>query len=215
MSIKEKIGARIKEARKEAGLTMQQLADKIIDMEFKVSRISNWESGLRMPGPNEIILVGNALGISPAYLMCLTDQKMIDASENQYTRLLPCFSDNELQDYLQSGFKEFQTTGYLPIDFNFSKNISEKAFAFKVQDQSMLPELQHGDFIVIDPQKEPLPGQLTLVVMQNKFLIRKIRDKGSEIQFIPSNEDWPIVSAKSLDEVDFIAPIVEVRRQLL
>lgn len=52
MSIREKIGKRIHEARKAKGLTRQALADLTDDI--KPSRINNWEHGTRMPGPKKL-----------------------------------------------------------------------------------------------------------------------------------------------------------------
>src|SRR5690348_761979 len=73
MNIKEKIGQRIQTERLAKGLTRKALEELTEDI--KQSRISNWERGDRTPGPAEIKQLAKALDISPAYLMCLTDEK--------------------------------------------------------------------------------------------------------------------------------------------
>lgn len=69
IDLKGQIGQRIKQARESAGLTLQQLSDKIGYLQ--VSRISNYEHGRRTPGPDEAKALAMALGASAAYLLCV------------------------------------------------------------------------------------------------------------------------------------------------
>ena len=73
LNIRKEIGHRIHEARKAKGLTIKELG--ALTDNFKQTRVTNWEHGLRLPGPEEIKQLGKALDVSAAYLMCLTDEK--------------------------------------------------------------------------------------------------------------------------------------------
>uniref|UniRef100_UPI003CED6C41 helix-turn-helix domain-containing protein n=1 Tax=Pseudomonas aeruginosa TaxID=287 RepID=UPI003CED6C41 len=72
LNIKKEIGKRILEARKAKGLTLKALGE--LAGGLKQTRLTNWEQGVRTPGPEEIKQLAEALNISPAYLMCLSDE---------------------------------------------------------------------------------------------------------------------------------------------
>ena len=74
MDFKKEIGRRIAGARRDHGLTLKQLSTKtgVLDP----NRISNYETGFRMPGPDEIVALAKALGRRPAYLMALEDAQI-------------------------------------------------------------------------------------------------------------------------------------------
>ena len=84
MDIKKEIGQRIYEARKGKGLTRKALAELTDDL--KPSRISNWEYGMRTPGPEEVKQLSKALDVSPAFLMCLTE-KMNDQNSQAFPNM--------------------------------------------------------------------------------------------------------------------------------
>ena len=74
------LGERLKAARKAAGMTQRQLADKI-----KVSNtsISNWENGFSNPDPDTIQHLCWALNVQPNYFFAIdssTDTKTDNAN---------------------------------------------------------------------------------------------------------------------------------------
>lgn len=75
MDFGKEIGRRIKKARDETGLSLVRLS-KRLDGVLSASRIGNYEQGARLPGPQEALILGRALGVSPAYLMCLEGDEM-------------------------------------------------------------------------------------------------------------------------------------------
>jgi len=63
-----KIGNRIKQARKMAGLeTQASLLEKI--PAWSSSRLGNYESGISMPSPDDVMIIAEAAESSPAWLM--------------------------------------------------------------------------------------------------------------------------------------------------
>jgi len=65
---KATVGARIKLARKMAGLpTQAALLEKI--PQWKASRLGNYEAGVSSPGPDDVMLIANATDASPCWLM--------------------------------------------------------------------------------------------------------------------------------------------------
>lgn len=70
MNYKEEIGRRIKESRESKGLSLEGLS-KATGGRLSKSRISNYEQGIRMPGPAEANILAEALGVDASFLMCL------------------------------------------------------------------------------------------------------------------------------------------------
>lgn len=74
-----KIGQRIRDARDEKRWRLRELA---VHAGLSETRLGNYETGERMPGPSEILAIAGAVGESPAYLMGLTDDQKPDEVRN-------------------------------------------------------------------------------------------------------------------------------------
>jgi transcriptional regulator with XRE-family HTH domain len=72
MDYKQEIGKRIRAARKDRELTLRGLSEAT-DNIVSISRLNNYEHGARMPGPQEAVLLGKALGKRPAYFLGVDD----------------------------------------------------------------------------------------------------------------------------------------------
>ena len=65
-------GEKLKEARKEAGLTQEQFAEK---MSVSRSAIAKWESDKGLPDVNNLKMMAQLLGVSVDYLLA-ADEKL-------------------------------------------------------------------------------------------------------------------------------------------
>ena len=89
MSEKEKlIGERIKQVRKEAGMTQQQLAQRL---GIPYQSIGQWERGIRKPKIETLQAIADAIGVSLDYLLgnvtdpfFVLDNERIKADINSY-----------------------------------------------------------------------------------------------------------------------------------
>lgn len=73
------IGKRLRAARKAmgvSGIPLQELS-RLTDGVLSPSRISNYEQGIRLLKPQEARILGKALKVDPAYLMCLEGGEML------------------------------------------------------------------------------------------------------------------------------------------
>lgn len=201
MSIKERIGKRIEEQRKFFGYTRKELA--ALTDGLKQSRISNWELGTRTPGPEEIKQLAKILNVSPAYLMCLTDDKHVNTIDNipGLGCVIPILDHNQACnpiEYLQSiNDNQDNTLSFFPISSDFAEHIGKYAFALKVQDASMEPEFNINDILIIDPEVDPKPGDCIIVKLkeQEEIIIRRYKQLSVEKKFqhfelLPTNENW-------------------------
>lgn len=121
MDYAKEIGRRVRAARDELGLTLDELSEETGFL-LSPSRINNYEKGIRTPGPGEIVLLARALAVSsPAYLMCLERgkdvfpkeeelihnwRKLPEIERNKYVRSISAmalaYQDNVLETKLQT-----------------------------------------------------------------------------------------------------------------
>lgn len=213
MSIRDKIGTRIAEARKESRLTIQELSKLTGDL--KPARISNWEQGLRSPGPDEITKLSKALNVSPAYLMCLSDRKEINFSSERNIRLLPLYDEKALLTLTLH--EPSRASSEIPIASDLANHLSDSAFAYQLNDSSMTPHLLQGDLLFCDPNIEVKPGEFGLFVTSqlNEPLIRKFREqRKDQYELITLNQDWASTTLDKNNKIKFSARIIGLQRKI-
>ncbi len=221
MNIKEKIGQRIEEERKLLGLTLKSLAELTDDL--KPSRIHNWERGTRTPGPDEIKQLAKALHVSAAYLMCLSNEKILGEGAPNSSNLIPLLN---LEQALNPShhvqvIKEplnITSSNFIGLSNELAK-LSDKAFAFKMQDESMFPEFKTHDILIIDPDIPPSPGSYVAVKLdEDDIIIRRYKQlsttKMQDYELIPLNENWPKISSQSPLEKFIIGQVCGILRFL-
>ncbi|KTC73172.1 transcriptional repressor DicA [Legionella bozemanae] len=221
MNIKERIGQRIQEERIAKGLTRKALEELTDDL--KQSRISNWERGDRTPGPEEIKQLAKALDISPAYLMCLTDEKRPQKTPG-LGLLIPILDHQQACDakeFIQTMRNEhnLDKIDFIPISAELSTHIGENAFALKMKDESMHPELRVNDILIIDPNSEPHPGSLVVAQLNedNEVIVRKYKQLVLSKEFNPfelraENDNWGNIKIDKVTDAKIIGVIACIVR---
>lgn len=212
LNIKKEIGKRILEARKAKGLTLKALGE--LAGGLKQTRLTNWEQGVRTPGPEEIKSLARALDVSPAYLMCLSDEMQFKKAQNP-SQLIP------LLDYRQACEAKSHTASeqsndsiYISISTILLPEISADAFAMKVIDGSMLPEIKINDVLVIEPSILPEPGDFVAVKISGKpeaviCQYKKLSYTSTEFELLTLNDNWPNIKKNGSIEIKIIGKIVQ------
>lgn len=80
MSTAQQIGARLRQAREEKDLTLQELADKTRG-KLSASRLGNYEQGTRLLKPPIAILLAPLLQKSAAWLLCVDEESTLTQDE--------------------------------------------------------------------------------------------------------------------------------------
>ncbi len=216
MDIREQIGNRITQARKAQGITIKTLSERT--QTLSPARISNWEQGTRSPGPLEAKLLAENLKVSASYLLCLTDnpQGELTHTSGHSHRFIPVLTmaDANNAKNLVDGSDTERT---IVVDgFNKSQN-SKCLFAVIVEDNSMQPQFNVGDLVIVDAELSVKPGDYVLAYLLEKkqTVLRKYGEvSGSVFQLLASNELWATVNVKQADEAKLIGVVVEHRRIL-
>lgn len=225
MTIKEKIGQRIKEERLAKGLTRKALAGLTEDL--NVSRINNYERGERTPGPNEIKQLAKVLDVSPAFLMCLSDDKFGKLNKTPGTgALIPILDYKKAMNprrSVQELREEMATEGltFIPINAELASQISEHAFALQVKDVSMAPELKINDVLIFDPDVKPSPSDFVVAKLgiQEEVIIRKYKQLSTselqqDIELIALNDDWANARINREAPGEVIGTLIYLTRQI-
>lgn len=225
MSIKEKIGNRIKNERLAKGLTRKALAE--LTENLKVSRINNYERGERTPGPSEIKQLARALEVAPAFLMCLSDDKQGKLKQAPgLGALIPvldfkqaCNPEPTIQDIKNESYTK--QVMLIPINAHLAERVGEHVFALEIKDDSMSPELKVKDVVVVDPHTQPNPGDFVVAKLEqdSEIIIRKYKQLSAaksalEFELIALNPDWANVHVGAETNGNIIGTLVSLTRAL-
>lgn len=218
-TIKERIGQRICEARKTKGLSQQGLARLTTDL--KQSRINNWENGLRTPGPEEIKQLAQALDVSAAFLMCLSDEKQENQTK-KLIRLLPLLDHQQAcnpQQYLHAlrEHGDVDKAILIAVSTVLLPTLGANAFVLKMIDDSMLPEFHLNDILVVDPSVQPKPGNFVVVKIHGKSEVlicqyKKLSYSSSEFELLTLNDNWPNIKVNDSVNVEIIGTVMQCTR---
>lgn len=219
LNIKKEIGKRIFEARKLKGLTLKALGE--LAGGLKQTRLTNWEQGARTPGPEEIKLLAKALDVSPAYLMCLSDKNQRRNTKNP-SQLIPLLDHRQACDapmYINAirEHKQSEDVVYISVSTALLPELSVDAFALKMTDESMMPEIRVNDVLVIDPSISPAPGDYVVVKMANKpetivCLYKKLSYTSPEFELVTLNDNWPNVKETKSIEIEIVGKVKQIMR---
>lgn len=101
MDYRKEIGRRIAELRANRAWTLKDLSLKTKDL-LSINRISNYETGERMPGPAEAVILAKAFGVRPAYIMAVDDtQTIISAQEEAMIRNWRTLPERDRMEYFR------------------------------------------------------------------------------------------------------------------
>lgn len=214
MSIKEEIGRKIATARKDKQLTIRALSEKTKTL--SIPRISNWEQGLRSPGPVEAKLLAEHLDVSASYLLGLSAHPSGELpSKIGSVPLLPLKNIHTILRGKNVKFDDTQTIIVQPRS-NHDYSLSN-VIATTLLDESMEPDFNKNDLLLIDCKKRPNPGDYVLVLLKerNQTVFRQYSENNDEkclFQLISSNQLWPITIIKKKAEAEVIGTLIEHRR---
>lgn len=97
---------------------------------------------------------------------------------------------------------------------------SQWAFGLEIDGDSMVPDYQPGDIVIIEPEWQPRPGDC--VAARNgkqeatfkKYRLRGINADGNDIfELVPINEDYPTVRSDETP-LTIIGVMAESRRKI-
>ena len=163
MDIKKLIGQKIKERRKQLGLTQEELAE-LLGVTW--SAVSKWEIGDRRPSDKLLQKLAKVLKVSTSYF--LEEKPKWDANaEFLPGKIIPIPIYGEAQAGSFGGYMEITPERYFPTHEAMLHGLPpERVFWIEVSGHSMEPQYYPGDLILVaDPSWwEFREGEPVLVV---------------------------------------------------
>lgn len=216
LNIKKEIGKRILEARKAMGLTLKELGE--LTGGLKQTRLTNWEQGTRTPGPEEIKLLAQALDVSPAFLMCLSDEKQYKEAKS-FSQLIPLLDHNQacnakLHIKAIQEQKESNDLVYISVSTVLLAELSVNAFALKILDDSMTPEFKLNDVLIVDCSVSPKPSDYLVVKISGSPEVvvcqyKKLSYTSPEFELLTLNNNWPNIKVGEGVDVKIVGKVVQ------
>lgn len=213
-----RIGARLNEIRREAGLSLSDVADRL-SREFGANTnkgmISKYENGIHEPSASTLYCMSRIFGVSADYIMCRSDEKY-EVAPNQGTEApgycLKLFTSMTDRD---TGEQDDSKTILIPKDWLVG---GREFFAYRVKGGRAAPRYFNGDIIIFERKIKTHKDQVALVSVGGTeaflALITKKRD-GKIIKPLDLAYDSRFYSTEEIANtpVRILGIAVELRRQ--
>ena len=198
------IGERIKYYRLAAGLTQQELADKI---GVKLAAVSKYELGTVDNLPiSRVERIADALGVTGGQIMGWEESDMIDGEilVPVVAEIAAGFDKQPIRDYEMDRF---------PVPSVYAKGRrTDELFIIKVRGDSMYPMYQEGDHILAVRTPTVEDGEVAILQYEDNATIKRVERLTYGLQLIPINPMYKAETVTDGDEVRVVGkPLVLIR----
>ncbi|RVD64721.1 helix-turn-helix domain-containing protein [Mesorhizobium sp. M7A.F.Ca.ET.027.03.2.1] len=208
------LGTTIKAARKAKGLTLANVASAL---DVSIQAVSQWESDTTTPTGGRLISLSKVLGVDLATgggkreLLLYRPEGPTVYNAPLISRVTagswsPIVADQPLPPDTPSFEIHWEPAGY--------------AFSLEIDGDSMLPEFQSGDVIIVDTGLRPLPGDCVVAALdsEEEATFKKYRPRGADeqghpvIELYPLNPDYPTLTISAKNPGRIVGTMNEHRR---
>jgi SOS-response transcriptional repressor LexA len=217
------IGQRIRARRLALKMTQRELSAAT---GYSHAIVSQWENDLSKP--KNTLLVARALKTSMEWLLTgegNEDDLSVTVSTDGVINVVPADIGirkipiiNEIQAGCWTESVECRAVDGSIETINTDLELGPMAFALRVKGDSMAPEILESDVVVIDPDVDPLPGDIVAAKNGNheatlkQFRPRGTNDQGQEyFELVPRNPVYPSMRSDH-NHVTIIGTMMEHRR---
>ena len=142
------------------------------------------------------------LDVAPGYLMCLTDDRQVTQEFPWLGALIPLLNaqqacDPKTVNQAIRDEREHDSISFIPLSPSLSQQLGQNAFALHMQDDSMMPEINIGDVLIVDPDEAIRPGKLVVVHFQDskEATVRRYKQLSTDssiggYELLSTNENW-------------------------
>jgi len=201
----ENLSNKLKGKRKELRLSQEELA-KIIGVDQKT--ISHWENGINEPQLNKLRIFCDNFKIPISYF---TGETHPQYTENNVTVdfYKDVYASCGLGGLISSEEKE---TVSIPLNLFPIKIKNDKKYSIvKARGNSMTPEIQDGDMILIEHYngEQIIDNSIYLFMYENEIFIKRLSKNINEIIITSDNKNYPQIILKN-DEINRLSIIGKV-----
>lgn len=185
-------GQKIKKARKWAGLTLRQLAQRISRTDGYLSLLENGHLKVKL---NELEKIAQALGLTMSQIL-----------EEDYSPKAPPLAEGSaappklrpipVLNYAQcGGWRDFSDLDYPPgiaQKYEFAETPDPNAFYVVATGDSMVGgRIEEGDLLLVSPNTPVESGDIVLAKSEEGVTVKKLYSKGDFIILQPLNPNYP------------------------
>lgn len=213
------LGQRLTHARERAGMKQKEVAEH-----FGISSqaISQWEADRTRPDSQRLAGLARLFAVRLEWLIAgsgpVTPGAPGPRASGEGGTLVPVIDRVQAGDWTEV-YDPFSAGGgedYLLTD----REVSPQTFALVIEGDSMAPEFQPGDKVIIDPAVRPRPGEFVVAKRDQdqeatfkKYRLRGHDEEGREIvELVPLNPDWPTLVIDTENPGHIVGTMVEHRR---
>jgi len=210
------VSGRLRQCRLQAGWTQVGTAERLNSLSgqsITKSAYSNWELGLRMPLPEQIIHLAKLFGKPPAWIQGFTENDSLGAiSANYVTANTPNIST---KTGLLPVTQATDSTAY-SLEYLAGRGLNKNKLLSILQlDTSMHGVIEEGDEVLLDGDSTEVRGAgLFGIVVSGLIWIRWIRPEMGDTftLWAEDRENYPpkTLTREELDELDIVGRVVRV-----
>lgn len=198
----------VRAARKHANLTQDGLAEKL---EMSKGNVSGWENGRHKPSFEQMKRISALTGFPlPLDKTANTEPAPMGARKIPVISPIQAGMWGEIVDNFAPG----DADDWLMTDLELSAH----AFALTIRGDSMLPEFNPGDRVIIDPDVAPHPGDFVAAKNgEQEATFKKYRPRGMDgsgnmvFELVPLNDDYPTLRS-DVEHIRIVGTMVEHRK---
>lgn len=215
------LATRLKIARKKAGLTQTEIAEKIGVSQPNYAKL---ESG-KIQRSTFLLDISRVLGVSLEWLATGQGEMVVNSGiyvggnnsnhgnqivgsqTNIHNNVKPATAQKTapLINWVQAG--KFTAIGddsydeYLPYFGNYG---NDRVYWLRIVGTSMIPDFIEGEYVLINRDRQPTAGNYVVAIQEgeNEATFKKYRPKGFDdkgveyFHLVPSNEEYPIIDSR-------------------
>lgn len=196
-------GQRLKEARKNRGMTLRELGEAIGRSESVVQR---YESGVISNLDNEVIAkLANALNVNPAYLMGWTKINTVNTVSIPILGDIACGDPITADDNIV-GYQA-RATDDLP---------KGELFYLRAKGDSMSPDIKSEALVLCRQQPDVENGEIAAVLVNGntEATLKKVRKINDSILLEPINDNYEPYIVNEDNPATIVGKAIEVTNQL-
>lgn len=194
----ETLGQRILRLRKDRKLARDALGTKI---GVSKTSVKNWEDDENPPKLEHLQAMADFFGCSVEYLTDGTgDGDNFKKIQEKAVRLAPVLN------FVQAGeFCEYHDDAISDESEPVIGEVGVNVYWVKLEGNSMEPDFESGELVLIDPDIQPNPADYVVALRQGEKAVtfKRWRPRGFDektgeeySQLIPSNENYPIIDSR-------------------
>ena len=199
---------RIRELRKAAGLTQQELATYL---GVNQTAISQWEREVTSPGGELLVELSRFFNASADYILGKSEDRTVSPSLSSNSVSIPVLGD------VQAGLPMEAIENIIDYEeIPESMTRTGEYFGLRIRGSSMEPKFSEGDVVIVRKQPTVESGEIAVVLVNgDSATIKKIKRSAAGITLIPTNQAFePIFYDNEEIEslpVTIIGKVVELR----